>query len=405
MNTEIIKASGYIRVSTKGQVEDESLSTQRESITRFAKQQGYKLTKIYADEGISGGSVEERHALLECLHDGQEGKFNVLIIHRLSRFGRNARELLHNHDQLKKAGVELRSISEGIDFGNKYGKAMLGMFAVMAELEKDIIRETMLENRIARGRRGIPTSGKLPYGPTFDKKTGMWKLNDDLAKKLQWAAEEYLNNGSLYDICKSFPMSYANLVRTLTQCCSDTWTVSFQGEEPITYKVPRILSDDTIQRIKDRLEFNSTCNRTDVKNKYLLTGFIRCEHCRNTLGGQTQIHNGVEYKYYSHARGIQYKCKAFSQIPLEAIERAVFKIIFENFCDVPSFEKAIAESMPDENMITDLKMKIKSGEKELIKIDRNLRKLVEIALAGTLKKETIRGKEQELLEEKANIVK
>ena len=43
------------------------------------------------------------------------------------------------------------------------------MLAVIAELEKDIIREAMLENRIARGRRGIPTSGKIPYARTYNK--------------------------------------------------------------------------------------------------------------------------------------------------------------------------------------------------------------------------------------------
>lgn len=112
------------------------------------------MTEIYADEGISGGSVHNRHALLQCLHDGQEGKFNIIIIHRLSRFGRNARELFNNYEELKEAGIELRSISEGLDFSSKYGKAMLGMLAVIAELERDIIRETMLENRIARGKHG-----------------------------------------------------------------------------------------------------------------------------------------------------------------------------------------------------------------------------------------------------------
>ena len=55
-----IKAAGYIRVSSKEQIGGESLSTQRKSIKRFARQQEWKLTEIYADEGISGGSVKER---------------------------------------------------------------------------------------------------------------------------------------------------------------------------------------------------------------------------------------------------------------------------------------------------------------------------------------------------------
>ena len=73
-----IKAAGYVRVSTSQQVDHESLTTQTASIKNFAKLHGYKLTKIYRDEGISGGTVKDRHALLRCLYDSPDGKFNVL---------------------------------------------------------------------------------------------------------------------------------------------------------------------------------------------------------------------------------------------------------------------------------------------------------------------------------------
>ncbi len=135
MDNSNIRAAGYVRVSSKEQVEGESLSTQRQSIRDYAKQQGWKLVNIYADEGISGGSVKERRALLQCLFDAQEAKFNVLLVHRLSRFGRNARELLNNHSELKKVGIQLRSIKENIDFGSPYGEAMLVMLAAVAQLE------------------------------------------------------------------------------------------------------------------------------------------------------------------------------------------------------------------------------------------------------------------------------
>ena len=403
MKTTKVKAAGYIRVSGKDQINNQSLTTQQQSIKSFIKQHDYKLTEIYSDEGISGGSVKDRHALLRCLYDGQDGKFNVLIIHRLSRFGRNARELLDNHEELKRAGVELRSISEGIDFSTKYGQAFLGILAVIAQLERDIIRETMLENRIAIGQRGIPTSGKLPYGRTFDRATGKWKLDQDKVRQIQRAADEFLAGGSLFDIAKTIPMSYVNLIDTLRKKCGDRWTVTFQGEEPITYDIPRILSDEMIQMIHDRLEFNRKNNRTDITNKYVLSGFIRCEHCGRTLNGQTQAKHGAVYKYYSHERGKRHECKAFSSIALDTIERAVFETIFENFNDVPSFEKAISESMPDEKMILNLELEIKADEKELKTINRELDKLVELALSGTLNKETIKGKEQTLIEAKAEV--
>jgi site-specific DNA recombinase len=50
------RVAGYVRVSSKEQTEGESLSTQQQSTGDFVKAQGWKLTDIYADEGISGGS-------------------------------------------------------------------------------------------------------------------------------------------------------------------------------------------------------------------------------------------------------------------------------------------------------------------------------------------------------------
>ena len=404
------KAAGYIRVSSKEQTEGESLDTQRQSIKDFCKQQGYQLTEIYADEGISGGNVKDRHALLRCLHDGQKGKFDTLVIHRLSRFGRNARELLNNNEELQNADIKLRSISEGIDFGNKYGKAMLGMFAVMAELERDIIREQMLENRIARGKKGIPTSGRVPIGRTFNRETGQWELDENVAKALQWAASEYLKGHSFLDIAETLKtrhnlnISHRYLITILKERCGDTWNVKFDAEdEPITYKIPRILDEETIKSIKERLAHNQVETRKDVK-KYVLNGFIRCEKCHRTLSGQTQKNrHGNRFLYYRHPTGRQVKCKAFSSVPLRQIEKAVFQTIFENIADIPSFEKAIQDSLPDEQYIKDLQSKVNDREKELKKLSRQLDELVNLALSGALEHDTIKSREQALKQEKAKL--
>ena len=403
------KAAGYIRVSSKEQTEGESLDTQRQSIKDFCKQQGYQLTEIYADEGISGGNVKDRHALLRCLHDGQKGKFDTLVIHRLSRFGRNARELLNNNEELQNAGIKLRSIKEGIDFGNKYGKAMLGMFAVMAELERDIIREQMLENRLAGAQKGIPTVGKLPIGRTFNRETNEWELNEEVARLLQWAADSYLKGQSLRDISHTLrtrynlPLGYHYLITVLSERCGDTWTVNFKDEEPITYTIPRILDDTTIQKVKDRLAHNKIENRKDAR-RYVLTGFIRCEACGKSLSGQTQINRyGTHFKYYNHPAGKYEKCKAFNSVPLKQIEKAVFETIFENFLDVPAFEQAISQSLPDESHINRLKEGIQLKQKELSSIQNKLDKLVDAVLSGDLEKATIKEKEQALLQEKQKL--
>jgi site-specific DNA recombinase len=112
--------------------------------------------------------------------------------------------------------------------------------------------------------------------------------------------------------------------------------VKFEGaSEPIIYKIPRILSEKKIKALKNRIAFNRNWNRKDAKNKYLLTGFIRCGECGKTLVGQTMKsdHGKFDYQYYRDLDGKYRKCRAFSSIKTEKIEDAVFKTSFENTMD------------------------------------------------------------------------
>ncbi len=399
---EIIKCAGYVRVSSKDQIDGESLTTQRKSIADFAALNNYVLTEIYADEGVSGGTTKDRPALLKLLSDGKQGKFSELIIHRLSRFGRNARELLNNCEELKSAGITLHSVSEKIDFASRYGEFMLLMLAGVAQLERDIIREQMLENRIARGRRGLPTGGRVPYGRTYNKDTDTWTLDQSAARKIQQAADDLIAGEKLRDIAKRAGLNYKHLLDILNLKSGDKFTVKFKSEdEPFTYNVPRLLDDETIEKVHQRLKFNRRNNRTDTFGKYLLSGFLRCEKCGCLLSGRTQ---SEENQYYFHVPDGDYnKCKTFTSVVLKPLEHAVFATIFENFVDAPSFEHAMADSLPNEKMVEDLRLSIKDCEKELNRINKELDKLVDLALTETLSRETIKNKEQDLLTAKMNI--
>ena len=73
------RAAGYIRVSTKTQAtHGESLSTQRKAIKNYVKSQNWKFTEIYADEGISGSSVDNREAFKRLMEDAKESKFDII---------------------------------------------------------------------------------------------------------------------------------------------------------------------------------------------------------------------------------------------------------------------------------------------------------------------------------------
>ena len=93
-----MKVVGYVRVSTPTQAAlGEGLNTQKEFINKRIKDRGWTLHNIYPDEGISGSKSENRPALQQLLMDSKNGEdFEAVIVSRLSRFGRNAREILNN---------------------------------------------------------------------------------------------------------------------------------------------------------------------------------------------------------------------------------------------------------------------------------------------------------------------
>lgn len=172
-------AAGYVRVSTEGQAtEGESLNTQRKDIEAWAEFRKYDIYQIYQDAGRSGGKIEYRDALKSLLSDANDRKFQAVVVPRLSRFGRNARELLNNVEELKQAGVSFYSVKEGLDFSNAYGKAMLTMLAAIAELERETIREQMTENKLARWKTGRAFIGQPPYGYFWNKDAKKIEVNE-----------------------------------------------------------------------------------------------------------------------------------------------------------------------------------------------------------------------------------
>jgi site-specific DNA recombinase len=193
-----MKAVGYIRVSTPDQArEGESLRTQREAIEKFAQGNGWALVQIYSDEGISGAK-KNRPALDALLEDAERKKFEFVIIHRLSRFGRNACDLLNNVETLKENGIKLLSVKDGIDYSTSYGQAMLTMLAAIAQLERDIIDEQMRENKMAKWKDHRIVIGRLPLGYDWDEKKKEIVLNPKEAEIYQRMVSIYLNEGKSF---------------------------------------------------------------------------------------------------------------------------------------------------------------------------------------------------------------
>lgn len=407
------RAVGYVRVSTLRQAkEGESLSTQRKALQEYARRNDYELVEIYADEGISGGTVEKRPGLQLLLEDSQSLGFHYVLVHRLSRLGRNARELLNNVELLKKANANVVFLKENIDLSNAYGQFMLTMLAAMAELEKDISGESSVENKIARAKQGVPSTGKYPFGRRYNRKTNEWYLDPpEIQEVVEDIADRYLKGEGLRDISETIPahyqLTYTNILKVFHSFCGDTYEVKFKKEkEPIVYNVPRLLSDAKLNAVKKRIDFNRTFTKANTKHHtFLLTGFVWCMECGRALTAQHQKSKNrqnhiYEYQFYRHPPGRGETCKALTSIRTDKLEEAVMTAIWENLSDEDSgFGEAWKDNYPDQDKIDKIRKEIEANRKKLNKAESDRDKLVNALLGGVLSEETIKKKNEALSRE------
>ena len=118
-----LKCYIYTRVSTSMQVDGYSLDAQKNKLHKYADYQNMIIAGEYSDEGKSGKSVEGRPQFQQMLQDIESGKDNVdfVLVFKLSRFGRNAADVLSSLQRMQDFGVNLICVEDGIDSSKDAG--------------------------------------------------------------------------------------------------------------------------------------------------------------------------------------------------------------------------------------------------------------------------------------------
>src|SRR5436190_4915815 len=141
-----MRAALYTRVSTVARSRrgneltfDQRPEVQEEPLRKLAERRGWIITRVYTDR-ISG-SADVRPGLTELLADARRGFFDVVIVCRFDRLSRSVPHFLNTVDQLRQSGIEFVSHEQNFDTTTAMGKFTLTMFAALAELEREVIRE------------------------------------------------------------------------------------------------------------------------------------------------------------------------------------------------------------------------------------------------------------------------
>lgn len=155
----------YCRVSTEEQSKDGvSLGAQEERCRALAFAKDWTVSQVYVDAGASGKSLE-RPALQRLIADVPHRPWDVVVFWKLDRLSRRQRDILYLlEDVLTPANIGLQSATEPFDTTTPMGKAMLGMLAVFAQLERETIVERTKMGRAQSLQLGRWQGGRVPYG-------------------------------------------------------------------------------------------------------------------------------------------------------------------------------------------------------------------------------------------------
>jgi len=434
-----MKAAGYIRVSTQAQADKgESLNTQRQQIEAYIQskaliqEEGWTLTEIYEDAGRSGGNVD-RPGLQSLMDDAKNGKFDVVVVPRLSRFARNTQDLLNKVEELKEYNVQFASIKETIDLTSPYGKFMLIMLAGVAELERETLKETMGDTKnILRNEKKILV-GTSTLGYKWDTPNSKFVIVPREAKIYRRVVDMYLSGVSYADIALTLkeegvkgkrsylspttisymlknPAYYGRLETNkhiYKQSKSGNWNRTKELKPPdqwVTYKLEPLISKTDWDKLQEKTISNIHKSKhvTEGGKTFWLRDMLVCGECgenvKHRLGNRRK--DGIQPRYYCcYLRQTSKKTNKFhdrEKCKLPLINAAgIEKLVWNDFIKTisliinPKPLQTVIDSESVENKMADYDKTIKSHKTELRKNKTAIKQSLELLKNPELNKQAM----------------
>ena len=297
------RAALYIRVSTLEQAQEGySVGEQKERLIAYCKAKDWIIADIYVDGGYTGSNLN-RPGIQKLI--SETDKFDLVLVYKLDRLSRSQRDTLYLIEEVfRPKGVDFISMQESFDTSTPFGKAMIGLLAVFAQLEREQIKERTWMGRVARAKTGLHHGGgNIPIG--YDYEDGKLIVNPYEAEQVRKIYEWYLSGASLKAITdKLQDAGYTNKyssynswssVRNILENETYIGRLHF-GDVVVDHAHEAIITEEQfnaaqILRGKRREQFGSHA----FQSKHVLTGLLFCGHC----GGRYYLRNTGKYSYYA----------------------------------------------------------------------------------------------------------
>lgn len=356
---EMLKRTAlYIRVSTARQdQEGYSIPLQKERLIAYCKAKGWVVAGVFVDPGHSGSSLE-RPGITALIDGVSAGKYDVVLVYKLDRLSRSQKDTLFLIEDVFMAnGADFVSMQESFDTSTIYGRAMVGILSVFAQMERETITERTLMGRAGRAEEGLWHGGGTdPIGYRYID--GELVVDAAEAAQVREVYELYAAGHSVSEISRRMDgretkhgdWSHTSTVGNVLDNPLYAGIVHFDG-----VAVPglhtAIIPAEIDQKVKAK---RKRLKRADaaLDSDFLLTGMIYCSECGARYFPNRRPNGKVVYSCHSRAKKNKKmikdpNCKA-PHIPIDNLDAMVEAEVLSLAADPSKLQEIIKKRAADD---------------------------------------------------------
>lgn len=393
----------YTRVSTAVQVDGYSLEAQAEKLRKYAEYKDMEVTREYCDAGRSGISIKGRPAFMEMLDDvsSEKDEISCVLVFKLSRFGRNAADILKSLQLLMDFDVDLICVEDAIDSSTQGGRLTLAILSAVAEMEHENITVQFTTARMQKLMNGGWPGGGVPYGYVSVNKELM--VVPEAADLVRMIYQKYLEPDMMLNTVVGWmnENGYKRVVKGEDKVITSDFVSSVLGN-PIYYgmivynrrtnseeikKNPKevisirgrheaIIPEDVWMRVQEkRKSLRRPQKKVDDPERIsLLSGLVKCPVCGTGLvtkknkrknsnrGGYYKIVYSYGCRNYRKSAGRVCDCwRTYNQ---EKLDKAVMEIVGK-VTETREFRQAVMDVVGDRSSLDACEADLKRTRKEL----------------------------------------
>ena len=401
----------YTRVSTSMQVDGYSLDAQKDKLKKYAEFQDMVVAGEYSDEGKSGKNIEGRPQFLQMLKDIESGKDKVefVLVFKLSRFGRNAADVLSSLQRMQDFGVNLICVEDGIDSSKDSGKLMISVLSAVAEIERENILVQTMEGRRQKAREGKWNGGFAPYG--YKLVDGYLYIADDEVDVIRIIFDKYVNTTMGASAVATYLNEHGYVKKKRQNNTLDMFSAHFiksildnpvycgklaygrrknekiagtrnqyhivkQDDYPVYDGVHEAIVSEEVWQMAQRKRQETGVKSEKIYNQEhenILSSILRCPVCGAAMYGNVnrkKKKDGTLYKdyYYYHCKHRTtvngHKCGYRRQWKQEMVDAAVEEVI-RKLVTNPKFEQAIRQKIGSRIDTEELETELEQLRKKL----------------------------------------